>query len=72
MDPPYSGVSGSSYPGTYNEALRLSSAGYTTIRRLRGTHPLEGIMAEVPSDIFDASEFEERARRESRCRNRTA
>ena len=50
-----------------DEASRLLSAGYTVRRRL-GTHPLE----DVPSDIFDASEFEERARRDSRRRNRTA
>jgi len=42
------------------------------VRRLLGTHPLEDVPADVPSDIFDASEFEERARRDSRRRNRTA
>jgi len=45
-----------------DEASRLLSAGYT-VRRLLGTHPLEDGPAEVASDIFDASAFEERARR---------
>ena len=54
-----------------DEASQLLSAGYT-VRRLLGTHPLEDVPADVPSDIFDASEFEERARRDSRRRNRTA
>ncbi len=45
-----------------DEASRLLSAGYS-VRRLLGTHPLEDGPAEVVSDIFDASAFEERARR---------
>jgi len=45
-----------------DEASRLLSAGYT-VRRLLGTHPLEDVPADVASDIFDASAFEERAAR---------
>jgi len=47
------------------------SAGYV-VRRLLGTHPLEDGPAEVASDIFDASAFEERARRGSRRRRSAA
>jgi len=54
-----------------DEASRLLSAGYT-VRRLLGTHPLEDGPTEVVSDIFDASEFEERARRGSRRRRSAA
>jgi len=51
-----------------DEASRLLSAGYT-VRRLLGTHPLEDVPIDVPSDVFDASGFEERARRGSRRRH---
>ena len=54
-----------------DEASRLLSAGYT-VRRLLGTHPLEDVPTDVVSDIFDASEFEERARRGSRRRRSAA
>jgi len=54
-----------------DEASRLLSAGYT-VRRLLGTHPLEDVTTDVASDIFDASEFEERARRGSRRRRNAA
>ncbi len=54
-----------------DEASRLLSAGYT-VRRLLGTHPLEDVPADVPTDVFDASPFEERARRNSRRRNTAA
>ncbi|MBC5803380.1 MAG: hypothetical protein GIX03_10390 [Candidatus Eremiobacteraeota bacterium] len=53
-----------------DEASRLLSAGYT-VRRMLGTHPLEDVPAQVPSDVFDAAPFEERARRGSR-RGRSA
>ncbi len=51
-----------------DEASRLLSAGYT-VRRLLGTHPLEDVPADVPSDVFDASAFEERARGSRRRRS---
>ncbi len=54
-----------------DEASRLLSAGYT-VRRLLGTHPLEEQPADVASDVFDASAFEERARRGSRRRHTAA
>jgi len=54
-----------------DEASRLLSAGYT-VRRLLGAHPLEDAPADVPSDIFDASAFEERARRGLRRRRSAA
>jgi hypothetical protein len=54
-----------------DEASRLLSAG-STVRRLLGTHPLEDGPPEVPSDVFDASGFEERARRSSRRRHDAA
>ena len=54
-----------------DDASQLLSAGYT-VRRLLGTHPLEDIPEDVPSDIFDASAFEESARRDSRRRNGAA
>jgi len=54
-----------------NEASRLLSAGYT-VRRLLGTHPLEDIPSAVPSDVFDASAFEDRARRGLRRRRSAA
>jgi hypothetical protein len=54
-----------------DEASRLLSAGYT-VRRLLGTHPLEDVPADVPSDVFDASPFEERARGGSRRRHSAA
>jgi hypothetical protein len=54
-----------------DEASRLLSAGYT-VRRLLGTHPLEDVPTDVTSDIFDASPFEERARRGSRRRRNAA
>ena len=50
-----------------DDASRLLSAGYT-VRRLLGRHPLEDVPTEVVSDIFDASTFENRARRGSRRR----
>jgi hypothetical protein len=50
-----------------DEASRLLSAGYT-VRRLLGTHPLEDVPGDVPSDVFDASPFEERARGSRRRR----
>jgi len=54
-----------------DEASRLLSAGYT-VRRLLGTHSLEDVPTDAASDIFDASAFEERARRESRRRRNAA
>jgi len=39
---------------------------------LLGTHSLEDMLADVPSDISDASAFEDRARRGSRRRNGAA
>lgn len=54
-----------------DEASRLLSAGYA-VRRLLGKHPLEDVPAEVPSDVFDASPFEESARRASRRRHNAA
>jgi len=54
-----------------DEASRLLSAGYT-VRRLFGTHPLEDGPADVPSDVFDASAFEDRARHGSRRRRSAA
>ncbi len=56
---------------TRDDASRLLSAGYV-VRRLLGTHPLEDAPVDVPSDIFDASAFEERARRGSRRRRSAA
>ncbi len=56
---------------TRDDASRLLSAGYA-VRRLLGTHPLENAPADLPSDIFDASAFEERARRGSRRRRSAA
>jgi hypothetical protein len=50
-----------------DEASRMLSAGYT-VRRLLGTHPLEDVPPDVPSDVFDASAFEDRARRSPRRR----
>jgi hypothetical protein len=54
-----------------DEASRLLSAGYS-VRRLLGTHPLADVGAPIASDIFDASAFEERARRGSRRRHTAA
>ncbi len=54
-----------------DEASRLLSAGYT-VRRLLGTHPLEDQPDDVASDVFDASAFEDRARRGSRRRYNAA
>ena len=54
-----------------DDASQLLNAGYT-VRRLLGTHPLEDIPEDVPSDIFDASAFEVSARRDSRRRNGAA
>jgi hypothetical protein len=48
-----------------DDASRLLSAGYT-VRRLLGTHPLEDVRSDVPSDVFDASSSETRPRRSSR------
>jgi len=54
-----------------DEASRLLSVGYA-VRRLLGTHPPEDVPPEVPSDVFDASPFDERARRGSRRRHTAA
>ena len=54
-----------------DDASRLLSAGYV-VRRLLGTRPLEDAPVDVLSDIFDASAFEERARRRPRRRRSAA
>ena len=54
-----------------DEASCLLSAGYT-VRRLLGTHPLDDMPTEIRSDVFDASSFEEGARRSSRRRRSAA